>query len=624
MTAISLGESFTGSAIEGFYSGHLLSADVPWPFPVGIGGHPYFMDTKQFEYSSVEILRQAFDQSGEPGEQTMAVEGLWKRYQTDWTHGAGQTFFDDEGASRRRFYTSKGADIWTGRELCLLKDTAERRTSANTNLKILSVGGYFYIADGTEVHHTTTPDSPSWTAAAINIAEGAVSVSDITTDGNTVYAAITTNGIHKTTAGASTSTHLSTYAATLVEFANNRLIAAKAGEIADISSAGTATVLLTHFNTSFTFTAVVGTAAGIFAAGNNADKGEFFFIGFNAATGGLTTPAPAGSLPDGEYIYSMEYYGGTLILGTSKGIRLASIENDRGVSPAPLISTSTSVLCLEPQDDYVWFGWTDYDATSTGLGRAQLSTFTETLVPAYATDLMVTAQGSITAVASFAGKRYFAISGDGFYGEHPTQLVASATLNTGWIGFSSVETKVAASVEVRHAPLDGVISASFITEDEDTVDLGESATAESLEPSGTWSGQNTSAELFQIEFTLTRKAGDATAGPCLRRWTFRALIAPHQIDQFIIPILLYELVDSTAGPEYEGANVAFNPLEEWLFLKALESTRSVVTLQLGTQTHTCTVRSVGIPRGSVRGWDNGRDFFNSTVYVRLMTLEAGT
>lgn len=225
MAGLSLDNAFD----EAFYTGSTgqeLEGDVPYRFPVSIGGHPYEIDFKNYRRTTLQVRRLATDESVEPGEQSLNAAGEWPRAQENWFLGAGQEFLDnrfafvsvyvhsgEDPSVRTRFWRSLGLNPWTAGKMQMLPGTQLIRTSANTGLKTLAVNGYLYVADGTEVYWTNNPTSasPTWTAANIQAGQSpAKTVTGITTDGSRVWAALGVNGVTVTALGASSSTVAST------------------------------------------------------------------------------------------------------------------------------------------------------------------------------------------------------------------------------------------------------------------------------------------------------------------------------------------------------------------------------------------------------------------------------
>lgn len=613
MSTTSFAPSFGGS-----WAGSVAAAwDVPITMPVAIAGHSYRVDLSQYSRETVDALRTAYDTLAEPGEQSLSTTGVWRRNQTHWEMGAGQTHWDERDSDQFRYRISKGVDPWTVRTLRLLHDTADRKTTVNTNGQLLPVGAYLYVVDGTNVYSTTDPTvgSPTWTSSTINIAEGAQTVTSITTDGKYVYAACGVNGINKTLLGAATSSDFSTFQADLVGFANGRLLATKANDLREVDNAGTATSIFTHFSTDFVFKAISAAPSGIFTGGNTVERGEFQFIGFDASSGDLAFPLPAGTLPRGEFINAMKFYGNVMILCTSKGVRLGTIVGDKAIAIGPLIDAPGDVKCVDVDADFMWFGWTNYDGTSTGIGRARLSKETEPLVPPYASDLMATGQGVVLSVASYGGRRYFCVSGDGVYGE-TANLVAEGSMNSGLVRWGTMEHKVASAASLKHDPLDGSVVMNLIDEDGIVFECGVSDAEDSTEPRTEFGTGNLDGETIETQLLLRRSGTDTTLGPVVRRWTTRAQVVSVLTDAITVPIILKTKVDNMAG---EGQPVAYDTLAEFLFLKGLEAARVPVTYQEGDLAQQVTVDKVVVKPDQWIG--NTHRWFEGLVIVRLLTVQ---
>src|SRR5690606_13922209 len=135
MPGLSLNATFN----EPFYTGSPASTLVPSVFPVAIGGHAYMTDARRHSFRTLPATSEQCGQSSEPGEASLSREGFWRRSASRFDLGAGQEFFDEEGASRRRFWASKGIDPWQGRCLRLLNGTEQKGTVTSAAVKVLSV-----------------------------------------------------------------------------------------------------------------------------------------------------------------------------------------------------------------------------------------------------------------------------------------------------------------------------------------------------------------------------------------------------------------------------------------------------------------------------------------------------
>ena len=600
-----------------FFTGTDTVNNVPGEFPVAIAGHTYMIDLAQYKRRTLPALRPPQDTGAEPGENSLNTEGFWRRTQTDWSLGAGQMFYDDEQSSRRRFYTSKGIDPWTPLALSLHYDTALRESSTDTNLKTLSVNGYFYFVEGSTLKHTTDPSasSPTWTTVTTT---GLTTITGLATDGSTVYVCDNAKVMQGTVGGGSVA-NLGALAPKYLFFCNGRLIYMKADVVAEMVAAGTKTDIKDHDNSSFVWNAACGAPNGIYLAGNSGDRNEVYYVGVSSSTGALTAAVHAMSLPVGETLNCIEHDAASdsfITLGTSKGFRIAQIREDNGLSYGPLVEITGGVQDFDARGKFVYFTYKNYDSTSTGVGRMNLAEFTEPLVPAYATDLMATTQGEVQSISNFGDKVYFAVSGAGLYGQTTTK-VASGTVTSGWIRYGTSERKVVSSIDLRHdsMPAGGSIQVRVDADNGDMASTQASSTTSSLGPAAPLAVGTFTAEMFRVVTTIAR-ATDTTTGPTLRRWTSRALALPFRTEEIIVPLMLSSLVESDVG---EGADYYYDPYEEWLYLKGLESSRNVVRYQEGSGSYSVYVDGVEIRPTS---WVEGHDFFQGIVLVRLLTVES--
>jgi hypothetical protein len=594
-----------------FFTGISTSPAVPTVFPVAIAGHPYVVELSKYRRRTLPALRPPQDSAAEPGENSLNTEGYWRRSQTDWSLGAGQEYFDNEDSSRRRFLSSKGVHVWERDALSLLPDTALRESSSDTNLKTLAVNGYFYFVEGSTLKYTQDPSasSPSWTTVTTT---GLGSITGLATTGSTIYACDGAKLMSGAVGGAALA-DLGALTPDRLFFCNGRLIGMDADLVYEIAAAGTKTDIKDHDNSSFVWNCATGAPNGIYVAGNSGDRSEVYYVGVDTSTGALLAPVHAMKLPNGETINAIENDGGRFVtIGSSAGFRLAVIDSDNGLSHGPLVEISGGVTDFEPRGKFVYFTWKNYDSTSTGIGTMNLSEFTQSLVPAYATDLMATTQGAVQSVAHFGGKRYFAVSGAGLYGES-TDLVSSGTLTSSKVRYSTAEQKVVSSIDLRHDALAGTIGASVTSDSGDVATTAGSVTASSLGPAAPLTLGTFVAESFSVTLTLNRSGSDATSGPTLRRWTVRAIATPFRTEEFIVPLVLKRRVAINGG-EYP-----FDPQEEFLYLKSLESSRRVVRYQEGNTVHNVYVDGVAIEAPS--GWLPDYSFYEGDFIVRLLTVE---
>jgi hypothetical protein len=286
-------------------------------------------------------------------------------------------------------------------------------------------------------------------------------------------------------------------------------------------------------------------------------------------------------LPDGEIVRAIQGYLQNYVeVGTDKGVRFATTDSAGNLVLGKLIATPNAVRCFEPQDRFVWFGLTNYDTVSTGLGRLDLSVFTQPLTPAWASDLMADVQGAVLSVVTFQNRRVFTVSGQGVYAESSSKA-ATGTLDSGLITYNIPDTKNGLFYDLRFQPLAGSVAASVAADSGSFVALSGSAAAGATQAS-LQVGQRL-AETFETRLSLTRSATDTTIGPVVTRTTLRAYPAPGIGETYDIYLLFHEVVTTRSGDrpvDIEG---------EKAYLKGLRSDRVATTFQFGAQSESVLV-----------------------------------
>jgi hypothetical protein len=577
-----------------YFTGVSRTVEVPGRFHCALNGRPYMIDDSrmsEFRRQAIPLLRQQADNSEAFGEQTLSPEELWRSSQDDWGHGAGQVYLDREGSDNQRFRSSKGIDVWERWAMSLLPDTAQRRGSVNTNLALQPVGSNLYLLDGAALVRTTdlvtfTVVTGTPTAAPTSIAS----------DGFNVFTAHGGSGVFSTTRGSATSSAYNTLACTLLGYVKGRLMAANGASLYNITSGTVPAALFTQTNSDFTWVGFAEGQNAIYAAGFSGDKSLVYRIALKADATALDAPIVAGELPDGEVVRSIGGYLGFVLLGTDRGVRFCATDNNGNLTIGALVRTNSAVRCFEGQDRFVWFGWTNYDATSTGLGRLDLSVFTAPLTPAYASDLMVTGQGRVTSVATFRGVRVLAVAGLGFFEQTP-ELVPSGTLDTGLITYGLPDLKTAVYLDVKVRSSIDANRAYVAVDGGAFVKVGE----RSSRISDPFSVGEVSGEAFEVRHELVN-TGVGTVAPIITRYTLRSYPRPSQGELLLVPVLLHEQVETVQGDEYY-----YNPQDEFARIVRLRARKQLVSFQIGTEALTCQVDDALFQyshlTGDKRGWN---------------------
>ena len=556
-----------------YYTGGTTTSDVPSIYPVAINGRPYMLDTTpetfyvRWNHETIQFLRQQSDTSNAPAENSLNPQGYWRRAQDSWHHGAGQAYRDrDSQADTYRFRTSKGVDVWTRYQIGLLPTTTQKKSASNSNLYCVVAGSRIYFVDGANLYYST--DLSSWTAVT---GYSGTTISSICSDGFTVYFSDGAN-IWTTNTSTGAATSADTKDATLLRYVKGRLMAAVGNHLYNIPTLGSAATLdYAHQSSAFTWVDCAEGNSVIYAAGYVGDKSSIYRTAIKADGTALDIPVVAGTLPDGEIVRAIRGYLGFLWIGTDKGVRFCEADASGNLTVGPIIATGAAVKAFEPQSNFMWFGMSNYDATSTGLGRMDLTTFVNTDQPAYASDLMVTGQGEVTSAATFTNLRVMTVSGLGIYAES-TSLVSSGTIESGQIGYGLPDSKISAFLDVKSSALAGASYSAALSVDGGTYStVGTTSTSGSTGSS--FPTNQDEGNLFEVRLTLT--AGGGT-GPTITRWTLKSL--PTSSDG---PAEILHLPLLLANPlNIRDKEYACDVQTELNNISSLRATRQIVTCQV--------------------------------------------
>lgn len=622
--------------------------------PVELDGVSYLVDTTQYARTTVPALREQRDNSKEPGENTLDTTGAWVRSQTDWSLGAGQEHFDLDDSDRRRFKSSSGVNPWTKGELSLLPITEEKLNQTGTNLKVHRIGTYLYMAYGSVLAWVSTPTAASYTISGSNSIDFSTSspsrsgnITDFHSDGTYIYVAfgnsdkIARCAINSTTVD--TWPTSGTQKADIIEVAAGRLIGATAADanIFELNANGqkfsgsldyTPQLAQTHWRS------ITGGPSGIYAAANTNDTGTVYHIDVDPSDGTLLTPVISGQMPHGESINEILTYGEILVIATTAGFRTALIDTQSGaVTIGPVIDDGGEAFSLEADNRFIWWG------TGSGqLYRADLTKFTSTLVPAFASDLVSTGgTGNVNSIARVSGKTYFAATGDGAYGESGTGVkVATGTMTVGEVSWSTVAPKLLRSVQVRQdraqytfgsvyyrqsgadyrhdtysyrgnpvaAFLGGIqFGATNDNNVTDTLTLSQGV-------SSNFTFTTESSVSYKFVITMTRDTDDTTIGPIIADWQTTCVATPKRVDEIIVPLVLRQQVltsrNSGAPTRYDSGTV-FNSL------RARMESGVTVTYIEGTRSENVTIERLAMQPEQLS--DDG-SWWEGTLLVRLLTV----
>lgn len=641
--------SFYGDTVgfdEPYFEGSsTLSSYVPGQYTIAIGGHGYVAETsftpfKQDAYRSDSIapIADKSDITNIPGEASVGSEGLWRRSMQDFSAGAGQQFLDRRASQDNRFFTSKGIFPWTQWKASLLNATTAVHSSG-TELQVITVGAYVYINDNGTVRYSTGNLS-SWSAVAGVTA--ATTSAALATDGNNVYIAAAASGIYLITTPGSTAASWVTGTVNYIWYAGGQLICAAGNVLYNVTTATTSSgslpaALLTQPNGKFVWSSCAAGSSWVYLGGYTSNTSSNFSVIYktqmNTTGTALTVPIAAATLPGGESVLALFAYANFMLVGTSLGARFCETLglNDPGgnagdlkmgpIVPDQIQQVSKPVRAFTGQFKYVWFGWSNYDSVSTGLGRMDLSTFIDQQAPAYTSDLMVTGAGEIVSMdwynglnniaGVFTGSPIFVVSGVGVYTAAST-YVSSGTIDTGYITYGLPDAKLARLFDFDASGTAGSIQATV------TVDNGASTYLLAPQPVANQLFEVTlpsslKGELFDVQVQLNSGAAN-TATPTLTRFMMKALpcVVSGTIHKVIINLFATE--------QTESIDQAYFAYKEYAFLDGLRQSQTPVQFQEGSQLNaTVVVKSITRLPWSEAGLPEGG--FNQRLEISMSTLE---
>jgi hypothetical protein len=600
LMGVTLDAAFYGEAGDdiAFYGGVATSDLVPNTYHVSIGGRPYLVDFnqpfyRQYNRALAPLIRSQADTSKQPSEQTLDPNGLWRRSFEDWSLGAGQRYLDRTDSVDNRFWSSKGIDCLTSKwQIGLLYDTLDEAAISGAGQVCLANGTAYVIGTVfSQVQMFDTTGAPAGTVTGLT-----GTAYTMTSDGYNLWVG-TSTGIFKVVGGSTTASSYGTTglsANAVLGYVNSRLMLAEGASVYNITTSGALpSPLFTHGNANWTFTSFAEGEVNLYFSGFAGTTSYIYGTGIVTDGSTLAAPTVQGRVPPGETIQSITGCStGGLVIGTSLGVRYATVDSSGAVTIQSLIPLPAACQCAVQYGRYVWFGWSNYDGQSTGLGRMDLENFVVAGVqPAYASDLMstsaVTFQGAVTSVVNQNGVLWFTVQNGGLM-RQTTLLVPSGTVQSGYILYDLADQKIATLLDIQtQGPLTatGASYTAALSVDAGLFNPIGTHVAGQPEPVSFGLG-GVSGQRFETQLTLTR-SNTATVAPIITRMTMRSYPAPRRPVTWQLPLLLY--TDETSR---SGSGQALDPLVEVQALEAMAQSGEIVSYQEGLNSFPVFVQDV--------------------------------
>lgn len=584
---------------------------------VQLGGHDYVVDITKAIRRPIASLRQQQDQGAQAGEQSLDNSALWKRTCSDFILGQGQQFFDQEQESNeRRCWAVENFDPLSDRRALAVTPTLAEAvapfTASGSYHRLVRTASNFWWGSGSQLHRSASHTSFSTTS--ITGGPGASGFRDLAVFGGTVYVAYET-AVYSGSATGSSVSLFSSEDADVISTELGRLVCGHDNSLFELDSTGTKIEVFDHPNTSWDWYCFAAGTAGIYVAGHDGLRSEIYLITIIDAKGALSPPFPVAQLPAGELVRRMAFFGGQLVIGTSKGVRVAQASQSGLLSYGPLIELGdTTSVHFEGRFAYVSCSSIPvFD--NPGVVALDLSRFTAPLTPAYCAYSTYDTASTYTVrdVSSYEG-RVLALMSTG--GNSTLRFSSASSYGTakfwsGAITFGTPELKNHYSLEVRYdaLPSGGSVTASVYDSVGGT--LYTTAT-DSLAGS---KGMTIRFDDDELRAEEAHVYLEATGQVTIRRWTLRAVVAPqYMAEEIILPLRL-----ETEVTNEDTGVLHFDPAAEWTYLTDLMRYRSITELRFGQETLDVWIDQVGTEQGW-KTWDVHRNWPDGQVLVRLLTV----
>ena len=548
-----------------------------YKYDVAVAGMPFIYaitDNTPYRRQTAEFRTQRVDQLRDPGEQSLSGSGYWIRSQSSFHLGEGSPYQEPITGSldeaRFRFASSVGINPWTPGEMSLLKKTTLQEASTGDSRVFSTViAGVEYlilvkyssaetirvlkiqVSDGAE---TTIVDNTALTENIIAVGMGGNDLMMVTPTKVWRYSFDAASpALHEDyaidTADAETAT---------IAYVKNRFILAfhdvnKDNFVYELNRNTSSSIdlsTLTAVNGSstlplgYTFRAIAESGAAIYIGGFSGEQGNVYKITV-ADDGTLNTMTSVITLPGGEQITGLFGYLGTyVILGTSRGLRIAIANEVGDLSYGPLVfETSLGVFKMSAYSKFIYAGVDSGVGGNSGVYRVDLSQPLSGGGYAYATDVYAdTATGKVEGVANLSdGRVAFCVNGDGLFIEHATELLELGELTTGIIRYETLENKAWKRLKIRtESALNGDIDIfrveNGVATSFRTVEQG-SDTDYDYDLSSVFSDVNVEA---QFKFRLNRNDTTASTGAVMSGYSVKALPTPTRARLIQFPLFCFD------------------------------------------------------------------------------------
>lgn len=569
-------------------------------YDVAIGGIPFFYaitDKDPYMRQTAPYRKDQFDSSAEPGEQSLV--GWWLRSQSSFHGGSGIKFYDPSAGevSAYRFADSQGVDVFTAGQVTLLKKMIQGHLTTGALTAYGHPNQHLRSIRNSSTNLVLLHDE--YDVDKINSAGTAVDYIDYNAGTNEAVYAIADDGVNAywvtnfntggsnkmhmfkkpLTGDATTGTGTATptgdvtlmFSATgttitsgVMEYVKDRIILCRDNAVYELSTVATSlpSPVYTNPNTNYRYTSITASGPAIYTAGYSGMYSTIQKYTLATATGAmptLTSAIVAAEFPPGEIVHKILYYLGFMVIGTSKGVRVAQVnDQDGSLAYGPLIvETSQPVYDMCARDRFVWC--TTNINGNPGLTRIDLSNEigTNTLRFAYANDAQVlNVTGKSTTACAFLGESNqitFSTNAGFTYVQSATDFVDSGYVTTGAIRYGTLEPKNFKFVRARGDFSNGAMDIYTVDSSNNAYNVITYNSSVGT-PEAATSSPEGAQEYISMKFILYPNPSNLTLGPTFKGFQLKSLPATKRSRLIQFPVYLFDVEKDRFGVEtgYEG------------------------------------------------------------------------